>query len=110
VTREIFGIVITGVGIDLETRCAHYHSEQDIVAIKFECCGEWYCCHQCHVELAGHEAEVWPREKFDNAAILCGACGQQLTIREYLACKSACPRCGRQFNPDCAKHRHFYFV
>jgi uncharacterized CHY-type Zn-finger protein len=110
VTREIYGVVIIGVDVDPETRCAHYHDGRDIIAIKFKCCGEWYCCHQCHAELAGHEAEVWPSEEFDIAAILCGACGHELTIRKYLTCESVCPRCGRQFNPDCAKHCHFYFA
>jgi uncharacterized CHY-type Zn-finger protein len=102
-------VEIGGVDVDLETRCAHYHSARDIVAIKFKCCGEWYSCHQCHAELAGHDAKVWPKKEFDELAILCGACGQQLTIREYLACESVCPSCLWHFNAACAKHHHFYF-
>jgi uncharacterized CHY-type Zn-finger protein len=54
-------------------------------------------------------AQVWPTAEFDARAILCGGCGQQLTIRDYFACDSACPRCRRQFNPGCANHYHLYF-
>jgi uncharacterized CHY-type Zn-finger protein len=32
-----------------------------------------------------------------------------MTIREYLGSGSVCPRCGRQFNPGCSRHHHFYF-
>jgi uncharacterized CHY-type Zn-finger protein len=40
---------------------------------------------------------------------LCGSCGHQLTVREYLACDSVCPHCRREFNPGCARHYHLYF-
>lgn len=108
--RVVRGETITGAEVDEKTRCAHYHSERDIIAIKFRCCGDWFPCHRCHAELAGHAAVVWPRDEFDAAAVLCGACGHQLTVREYLECDSSCPRCQRQFNPGCASHSHFYFA
>jgi uncharacterized CHY-type Zn-finger protein len=100
---------VMGVDVDPQTRCAHYHDESDIIAIQFKCCGKWFSCHQCHTILAGHTAEVWSKEEFGERAILCGNCGQQLTIREYLQCESVCPHCGRQFNPGCARHYHLYF-
>jgi uncharacterized CHY-type Zn-finger protein len=109
VTRTIHGVEINGVDIDSETRCAHYHGERDRIAIKFKCCGNWFPCHQCHAQLGGHTAIVWPNEDFDAFVVLCGACGRQLTIREYLACDSVCPQCDRQFNPGCASHHHLYF-
>jgi uncharacterized CHY-type Zn-finger protein len=109
VTRTIHGIKVNGVEIDRETRCAHYSGANDVIAIKFKCCGNWYPCHECHAELAGHTVVVWPKEEFATPAILCGACGYQLTARDYLDCDSVCPRCRRQFNPGCADHRHFYF-
>jgi uncharacterized CHY-type Zn-finger protein len=103
-------INVVGVAVDEETRCAHYHGERDIIAIKFRCCGEWFPCIDCHRELAGHPVQLWAVDEFDARAILCGGCGHQLTIREYLACNSTCPRCSREFNPGCARHYHFYFA
>jgi uncharacterized CHY-type Zn-finger protein len=105
----VHGVKVIGVNVDEETRCAHYHGELDIIAIKFKCCGNWFPCHECHAALAGHAAFIWPKEEFDIPAILCGRCGHQLTVREYLDCDSVCPQCRRQFNPGCADHRHFYF-
>jgi uncharacterized CHY-type Zn-finger protein len=107
--QNIHGTSVTGVSMDGETRCAHYHEKRDIIAIKFKCCRTWFPCHQCHAELAGHASNVWPKEEFDTPAILCGGCGGQLTIREYLESNSACPRCRRRFNPGCASHHHLYF-
>jgi uncharacterized CHY-type Zn-finger protein len=109
VTRTIHGAEIYGVNVDAETRCAHYCGSDDIVALKFKCCGKWFPCHQCHAELAGHAAIVWPKEEFDAFAVMCGGCGRQLTIREYFECDSVCPHCRRQFNPGCAKHSQLYF-
>src|SRR5438876_5315972 len=105
----IRGVEVIGVDVDEETRCIHYRSERDIVAIKFKCCGDWFPCHRCHAELAGHAARVWPRKEFDARAVLCGSCGRQLTIREYFQCDSACPHCREKFNPRCADHYHLYF-
>jgi uncharacterized CHY-type Zn-finger protein len=109
VTKTIHGIEVVGVDVDPQTRCAHYHSERDIVAIKFKCCGDWFACHQCHDAFAGHAAQPWPKEKFYECAVLCGNCGQQLIIHEYLQSESVCPRCEDQFNSRCAKHHHLYF-
>jgi len=107
---KVHGVSVLGLDVDPQTRCAHYHSERDIIAIKFKCCGEWFSCHQCHAELAGHPAQVWPKEEFNQHAVLCGNCGRQLTVHEYLQSESACPHCQSQFNPGCAKHHHFYFA
>jgi uncharacterized CHY-type Zn-finger protein len=109
VTRTIHGVEINGIDVDAETRCGHYHGPDDIVALKFKCCGNWFPCHQCHAELAGHVASVWPKEELGALAVLCGACGRELSIREYFECDSMCPSCRRQLNPDCARHYHLYF-
>ena len=109
-TRVIRGVEINGVDIDDETRCSHYHSEADIIALKFKCCGKWFPCHLCHQELAQHDAVVWPEQEFHSVAVLCGGCGRQMSVREYLDCASICPACGRSFNPGCAKHAHCYFA
>jgi uncharacterized CHY-type Zn-finger protein len=63
--RLIYGEEVYGVDVDPETRCAHWHSPLDIVAIKFKCCGRWYPCYECHSELADHAASVWPADEFD---------------------------------------------
>lgn len=98
-----------GVGVDAETRCAHWHSPLDIVAIRFKCCGAWYPCFDCHAETAGHDPAVWPADEFAERAVLCGACGLKLTVDEYLDCSSRCPACRSPFNPGCSKHLHLYF-
>lgn len=108
-TRAIHGEEVHGVGLDRETRCAHYASGRDIVAIRFHCCGVWYSCRACHDELARHEASVWPAEQSDARAILCAVCGTQLTISDYRNCGSTCPQCGAPFNPGCANHHEVYF-
>jgi uncharacterized CHY-type Zn-finger protein len=100
---------VRGVDLDAQTRCAHHHSAADIVAIKMKCCGVYYACKDCHIALAGHAIAVWPREEWEQRAILCGACGAELTIREYLQSESLCPACGVAFNPGCRAHHHFYF-
>ncbi len=100
---------VRGIAVDAQTRCAHWRSERDVVAIKMKCCGAWYACKDCHDALAGHAIQVWPRAEWDAAAVLCGACGHEMTVRAYLDCADACPACGAGFNPGCRLHRHFYF-
>jgi uncharacterized CHY-type Zn-finger protein len=109
VGAKIHGVNVVGIRVDDETRCAHYHSERDIIAIKFKCCGKWFPCYECHAELSEHEAVVWPRKEFDAVVVLCGGCGSQLSIRRYLDCDSVCPHCRRHFNPGCRNHYHLYF-
>jgi uncharacterized CHY-type Zn-finger protein len=79
------------------------------VAIKTRCCGVYYACKDCHDALADHPIEVWPESDFHQQAILCGACGAELTIHQYLLCESRCPACGESFNPGCRNHYRFYF-
>ena len=107
--RIVHGEEVHGIEVDPLTRCAHYHSELDIIAIKFDCCGHWYPCFECHAAVTDHESTVWPRAKFDEPAVLCCKCGQQLTVRQYLDSGSKCPGCDSQFNPGCAKHYDLYF-
>ena len=100
---------VRGIDLDPQTRCSHYHSPLDIIAIKMKCCGVYYACKDCHIALAGHPIALWPRTEWQQRAILCGACKRELTIQEYLQCESRCPSCGAAFNPACANHYHFYF-
>jgi uncharacterized CHY-type Zn-finger protein len=99
---------VRGAIVDDMTRCVHYRTAVDIVAIRFACCGEYYPCHLCHAETADHAARQWRADQHDAVAILCGACGAELTIAEYRA-TSRCPRCASPFNERCAQHAHLYF-
>lgn len=103
------GISVYGKPVDNQTRCVHWHSLLDIIAIKFNCCNKYYPCYSCHKETAAHEATVWPKQEFDQKAILCGACGHELTINEYMNCQNTCPKCASLFNPGCKNHYHLYF-
>jgi len=101
---------VLGVGVDSQTRCSHYRSELDVIAIKLRCCGEYYACKDCHDALADHELEAWPRDQFGSAAVLCGVCGTELSIDAYLGSGNECPACGAGFNPGCCHHYHLYFT
>ncbi|WP_461179891.1 CHY zinc finger protein [Virgibacillus ainsalahensis] len=95
--------------IDKETRCRHYHQSNDRIAIKFYCCGEYFPCYQCHHEYGCGGGQVWPRKRFDQKAILCGSCGTEHTIKQYLESGNVCPECEASFNPGCSLHYHLYF-
>lgn len=109
VKSEIRGINIYGKPVDQQTRCQHWHSELDVIAIKFKCCGNYYPCFSCHEEEADHEHQVWPKAEFDTKAILCGVCGTELSISDYQKSNNTCPTCQSAFNPGCSKHYHLYF-
>jgi uncharacterized CHY-type Zn-finger protein len=49
---EPIRLQIRGAEVDKETRCAHYCSPLDIIAIKMACCGVYYACKDCHELLA----------------------------------------------------------
>ncbi|PZR37259.1 MAG: hypothetical protein DI538_12780 [Azospira oryzae] len=100
---------ISGKPIDEFTRCVHYHSANDIIAIKFKCCNTYYPCYSCHEETADHAAQVWPIAEYDTTAILCGQCQHELTIDEYMNAGNQCPHCTAAFNPNCSLHYHLYF-
>ena len=99
---------VLGPVIDEQTRCVHYASALDVIAIRFACCGEFYPCHLCHAEAADHDSRPWGAGHDDTLAVLCGACWSQLMICEYHAV-DACPRCGAGFNPGCSLHDDIYF-
>lgn len=99
---------VRGPVVDDQTRCVHYRTPRDVVALEFACCEEFYPCHRCHAETADHAARVWPRDRRDREAVLCGVCGHLLAIADYLLVES-CPACGSAFNPGCRDHAHLYF-
>ena len=100
---------VKGKTIDDHTRCIHFQSPLDVIAIKFKCCGEYYPCYTCHMEEADHEAQVWRKNEFGTQAILCGICKNEMTIATYLETKDHCPFCHASFNPNCSNHYHLYF-
>jgi uncharacterized CHY-type Zn-finger protein len=82
---------VMGIDLDPQTRCTHCHSTVKTIAIKMKCCGVYYACKDCHDGLADHAIEVWPGCEWDQAAVLCRACGAELSIPQYLNCFDKCP-------------------
>ncbi|WP_115864728.1 CHY zinc finger protein [Halorussus litoreus] len=107
--REIGGVQVRGVEVDAETRCAHYDTERDVVALKFACCDAYYPCFRCHEAVEDHDPERLSVES-SASAVLCGACGAELTPREFVNGDHECPDCGAAFNPGCADHYERYFA
>lgn len=101
-------VKIYGKVVDDETRCEHYASEKDIIAIKFYCCGKYYPCYKCHQEAEDHSIQRWPKEEFDQQAILCGVCQTEQTIETYMN-HNTCPECDSPFNENCRLHYPIYF-
>ncbi len=99
---------VYGLLVDDQTRCEHYHSEVDIIAIKFKCCDKFYPCYQCHNACENHPIERWQPNEFDQQAILCGHCQRTLSIQKYMQV-THCPYCQAQFNAGCKKHYGIYF-
>lgn len=99
---------VLGAAIDGQTRCVHYSTLFDVVALKFACCGEFYPCHLCHAQSAEHGAKQWPHASRDELAVLCGVCGHLLSIAHYLEV-TQCPSCTAVFNPGCKLHADLYF-
>src|SRR5580693_9875825 len=89
---------VHGINLDPPTRCEHYHGPTDIIAIKMKCCGVYYVA-----------TEVWPENEWSQKAILCGACGLELTIRQFMESEFRCPACRSQCNAGCRNHYHLYF-
>ncbi|ABN64492.1 predicted protein [Scheffersomyces stipitis CBS 6054] len=107
------GVCLRGQLVDEATRCSHYYSDVDVIAIKFRCCRTYYPCYKCHEELAGHEIQRWARAELEEAktpVILCGQCHREWNFMEYAASpEMKCQHCGVQFNPKCSLHYDIYF-
>lgn len=101
-------IKVYGPIVDNETRCTHYHSALDIIAIKFKCCGKYYPCFKCHNENEQHSIVKWSKNERDHKAILCGVCKNEMTIKTYMSVNH-CPHCNSPFNENCSFHYHYYF-
>ncbi len=99
---------VYGVEVDAQARCAHWRGPHDTIALKMKCCERWMACAECHLTCADHALEVWLIHERHQRAVLCGCCGETLTVSDYLAA-SSCPQCRAHFNPGCATHYHLYF-
>ena len=111
--REVEGNPVRGIEVDPETRCAHYGTERDVVAIRFACCDAYHPCFRCHQAVADHPTERLPVGSSESA-VLCGVCGTGLTPSEFVEGDDedgdhACPECEADFNPGCADHYDRYF-
>lgn len=105
------GVVIhqvRGHTVDEQGRCTHWHSELDVVANRCIVCDEFWACHSCHEELAGHDFGRVLKSDL-GPAVLCGCCGDTLSYRQYAAV-TACPLCEHPFNPGCKLHEELYFA
>jgi len=107
--RDSARVEIKGQLNDQETRCVHWDSKLDIVAIKFYCCEEYFACYDCHEEEASHYLKTWPKHKFDEKAVMCGSCKHEMSINQYLNSRDRCPSCNAEFNPSCRNHWGRYF-
>ncbi|WP_439028605.1 CHY zinc finger protein [Haloarchaeobius sp. DT45] len=108
--RRVHGVPVFGVSVDPQTRCAHYDTQRDVVALRFACCDRYYPCFRCHEAVADHEPTRIPRAEFDQHGVLCGVCGTELTVSQYRDCDDACPACEHAFNPGCSRHADRYFA
>lgn len=108
VRRELPQGQVGGSVVDDETRCAHYASPLDVVAIRFHCCGRWYPCLHCHAEAEDHPVLPWPAARREAQALLCGVCRHRFSIAEYLD-TDRCTACAARFNPGCGRHHPAYF-
>ena len=60
-------------------------------------------------DVADHVPMPWPSDQFDEKAILCGVCGLEMTITEYMNSHYTCPNYEAEFNPRCQNHYELYF-
>ena len=105
-----FPVPLHGVAVDSATRCDHYDSDLDVVAIRFAFCDYYYPCFRCHEAVTDHDPERISPDRFDRPAVLCGSCGATLSVDVYFECDDNCPECGAAFNPGCRRHRDRYFA
>ena len=101
-------IRLKGALLDDETRCVHYHSPLDVVALQCYQCRTFYPCFECHNEQEDHAFKPWPKTAQQEQAILCGVCRTLHTIEAYQS-MTHCTNCQAPFNPKCTLHAKHYF-
>lgn len=99
---------IKGLLVDDQSRCEHWKSPLDIVALRFRCCDEFYACYSCHQECTNHGVKRYSlKDAKSTTLVICGVCRLQMTFEQYHQLN--CPRCHSPFNPGCKLHYHLYF-
>lgn len=101
--KDVYGDVL-----DAETRCLHYHSELDVIALRCFACRRYYPCYHCHDKYEDHAYLAYPSQ-LDHPIVLCGVCHQEMTVGDYRAGEGHCPNCQVSFNPGCYRHEDIYF-
>lgn len=109
VHEKIMVVAVHGEVVDSHTRCLHYQTALDIIAIKCKCCHKFYCCYKCHLYDTGTMPRIWGAADVNEPAILCGLCMEELSIAQYIQSGSRCPMCQAAFNPKCSLHYGLYF-
>ena len=76
------------VGVEIEThresRCKHYHSKLDVLALESSCCNKFYSCVKCHDEMENHAMIPWDSDtSLNRHALLCGVCEKTFSIRTW---------------------------
>lgn len=104
-------INLDGLFVDEYTRCEHYHTDLDIIALKFKCCNAYYPCYQCHEQLVTHETQKFNVSAHsEELVILCGYCKLELTFSQYSKSDPVeCMNCHKPFNCGCKAHYNLYF-
>ena len=111
-TITYHGVEVKSFG---QSRCAHWHSPLDVLALQAPCCFKYYACASCHDEQEDHALQPWPTTTpLDTPGLLCGVCKRTFSIGVYLCQEGSpvCPysSCGAPFNPGCKNHWPIYFA
>ncbi|SMN22341.1 similar to Saccharomyces cerevisiae YKL084W HOT13 Zinc-binding mitochondrial intermembrane space (IMS) protein involved in a disulfide relay system for IMS import of cysteine-containing proteins [Maudiozyma saulgeensis] len=104
-------VKVVGKLVDDQTRCVHWNSPLDVMAIKFKCCQTFYSCYECHQEMTNHDPIVYDlniKKEAITPTILCGKCQNEMTFEEYSK-GIKCTNCLTNFNPGCKLHYDIYF-
>ena len=111
-TTTVMQVVGVGVNTHGQSRCAHWHSDLDVLALQSPCCSKFYACATCHDALEDHPLQPWPADtKLSTKVLLCGVCEATFSAGQYLSGDKFCPdpACAAPFNPGCRKHWHVHF-
>ncbi len=98
-------MLFKGIALDENSRCQHYHSEQDIIALKCASCQSYYACYKCHDAMENHNFKATSSD--ETYPVICGVCQTHLIFTGYKS--GSCPHCRSAFNPNCQLHDHIYF-